>query len=107
MSPDVKSGLLAPRSQAYCIAWMMVVSFIKSRNGRLGMNTTNHSSSLFTLIGRICGEARRARRLARVSMFALILSAALSTVANAVAYTPDTPLLTAIPNCVRSALFTR
>src|SRR4029077_12408939 len=83
---------------------MITGSFIKSRYGPDGTNTTYHSSSPDTRIGRIFGLAVRAMRLANVNCAAVSLSAVLSMVVSAVAYTLDTALDLVAPKITRSAL---
>src|SRR5215472_14912173 len=93
ISPAVNSGLSEPLFQAYCNAFVITESFIKSRNARLGTNSTYHSSSLLIRSGRIAGLAVRAMRLASVMIEDESRSDAGAMVASAVAITLDDPLL--------------
>src|SRR5215472_13235322 len=92
ISPAVNSGLSEPRFHAYCRALVMTVSFMRSRNARLGTNITYHSSSLLMRMGRMAGEAVRAMRLASVMIEDCSRSEAGAIVAKAVAMTLDEPL---------------
>ena len=84
---------------------MITGSFIRSRNTSDGTNSTYHSSSRLTRIGRIFGVAVRQRRLASVICAAFSRSAVLSMLVSEVAYTPVLFDLDS-PNSTRSLLFT-